>query len=209
MDNEEAILILKGKDPVKIGKAWQFELYPNLLFNKKRLPNYHESRKRLGFTDEPVTESSRNSVALYFEDYQKAHEKTYEDKELTPDLDEESDELTAEEMETFLDDQPNNGEPQEKANHEEAQEESDELTEEDLMMINGQNASNDTKGDSLEEKISEIDEEINELNEIDKQMEDDLLQNAIDDLQEEYNAENETEKPESDDQKKLNEELPM
>lgn len=54
MDDETAYLLLNGHDPMKINKAWQYKLYPNLLADANREPNYLNMRKSLGFTEKPV-----------------------------------------------------------------------------------------------------------------------------------------------------------
>lgn len=56
MDDEKAYLLLSGHDPIKIDKAWQYKLYPNLLADEDREPNYLKIRKSLGFRNEPVND---------------------------------------------------------------------------------------------------------------------------------------------------------
>lgn len=209
MDNEKAILLLKGQDPVRIEKAWQFELYPNFLFNKNRLPNYLESRKRLGFTDEPVLDKSRESVALYFEDYQKEQSEVQHEpeKEIAAAINEESDELTQEEMALFLGEEiePEEASGEKNIIEEPEPEMTDELTEEDLQLLEEVQSPRDDN----EQMIDKLEEEINELNEIGEEIDDDLLQNALEDLESEFDAENDIEQKETEDDKKLAEELPM
>ena len=54
MDDEKAYLLLSGHDPIKIDKAWQYKLYPDLLADKNREPNYLKIRQSLGFKEKPV-----------------------------------------------------------------------------------------------------------------------------------------------------------
>lgn len=54
MDDETAYLLLNGHEPLKINKAWQYKLYPNLLADANREPNYLNIRHSLGFTEKPV-----------------------------------------------------------------------------------------------------------------------------------------------------------
>lgn len=56
MDDEKAYLLLSGHDPIKIDKAWQYKLYPNLLADEDREPNYLKIRISLGFKNEPVND---------------------------------------------------------------------------------------------------------------------------------------------------------
>lgn len=56
MDDEKAYLLLSGHDPIKIDKAWQYKLYPNLLADEDREPNYLKIRKSLGFKNKPVND---------------------------------------------------------------------------------------------------------------------------------------------------------
>ncbi|TCP24442.1 type IV secretion system protein VirD4 [Scopulibacillus darangshiensis] len=71
MEKNIAYLLLKGKDPLKIEKAWQYDLYPGLLFDENRKPNYNQNRKSLGYKT-PVKEENINKGNIdTFEDYQK------------------------------------------------------------------------------------------------------------------------------------------
>lgn len=54
MDDETAYLLLNGHDPLRINKAWQYKLFPNLLSDENREPNYLNMRKSLGFDEKPV-----------------------------------------------------------------------------------------------------------------------------------------------------------
>ena len=54
MDDDTAYLLLSGREPLKINKSWQHKLYPNLLSDSKREPNYLNIRKSLGFKEKPV-----------------------------------------------------------------------------------------------------------------------------------------------------------
>src|SRR5699024_3815991 len=71
MEKDRAYLILKGQNPLKVEKAWQFKLFPNLLFNKKQQPNYNENREKLGYTTAPVEDVESEDNIVYFEEYQK------------------------------------------------------------------------------------------------------------------------------------------
>lgn len=72
MSTNEAYLLITGHDPLKIEKAWQFLVYPNLLSDKNRNLVYNESRKKLGYTGDPYqNDNEGRNNRLVFEDYQK------------------------------------------------------------------------------------------------------------------------------------------
>ncbi|MGE6370599.1 VirD4-like conjugal transfer protein, CD1115 family [Planococcus kocurii] len=56
MDDEKAYLLLSGHDPIKLDKAWQYKIFPELLTDKKRELNYVNIRKTLGFKEKPVND---------------------------------------------------------------------------------------------------------------------------------------------------------
>lgn len=60
MPDDRAYLLLTGQPPLKINKSWQYKVYPNLLSDKNREPNYANIRESLGFTDKP--EDDLNSI---------------------------------------------------------------------------------------------------------------------------------------------------
>lgn len=70
MEDNTAYLLLTGYKPLKIEKAWQFKLYPNLLTDKDKQPNYNNIRENLGFTGELLQEEARNDNVHTFAAYQ-------------------------------------------------------------------------------------------------------------------------------------------
>lgn len=81
MPNDRAYLILTGQPPLKINKSWQSNVYPELLSDKNREPNYLNIRQSLGYTDKPVNDLIRTedeeSVNL-FSSYQNKKNGTVE-----------------------------------------------------------------------------------------------------------------------------------
>lgn len=56
LKKNESIIMIAGQDPIFAEKAFQFEIYPNLITDKDRKLNYNNLRKTLGFTGELIKE---------------------------------------------------------------------------------------------------------------------------------------------------------
>ncbi|RBW68231.1 VirD4-like conjugal transfer protein, CD1115 family [Bacillus taeanensis] len=73
MKKNQAYLLIAGHDVMEIEKAYQYEVYGDLL-TKNREYNYHHSRKKLGYKDPLFTEDASNKKKDFsFEEYQKQH----------------------------------------------------------------------------------------------------------------------------------------
>ncbi|WP_332633105.1 VirD4-like conjugal transfer protein, CD1115 family [Halalkalibacter flavus] len=71
MKKNQAYLLIAGHDVMEIEKAFQFEVYGELI-TKDRKYNYHNSRKKLGYTDPLyVRDETNKNQAFSFEEYQK------------------------------------------------------------------------------------------------------------------------------------------
>lgn len=192
MDGETAYLILSGQDPLKVSKSWQFKVYPGLLFNKDRIFCYNDSRKQLGFVDEPSNLEIKNNVSFSFEDYQKKQQKVTYDENYEEQI-EDTEELS-------FDEDDNN-------------QEGDELTPEELSMLYDHDGKDEaTKDTSISnedmlEDIEDIEKELSDLDEMDIFIEDDDLNSAL----EEFIAEDENEENSEpiDAEARKEEELPM
>lgn len=82
MEDNTAYLLLTGYKPMKIEKAWQFKLYPSLLSDKNKQPNYLNMREKLGFTGELLhDEETANNEVHTFAAYQTAKKEKPSDNE--------------------------------------------------------------------------------------------------------------------------------
>ncbi|MEH6867846.1 VirD4-like conjugal transfer protein, CD1115 family [Priestia megaterium] len=71
MEKNEAYLLISGRDVMKIEKAYQFNVFGDLI-SKNREDNYHNSRKKLGYNT-PLYNGNGESrnTAFSFEEYQR------------------------------------------------------------------------------------------------------------------------------------------
>ena len=72
IDDERAYILLSGHDPIIVQKAWQYLIYPNLLSDKQREPNYLNVRNSLGYKNEPdsdLRKVSNDDVINKFANY--------------------------------------------------------------------------------------------------------------------------------------------
>ncbi|WP_394557962.1 VirD4-like conjugal transfer protein, CD1115 family [Priestia aryabhattai] len=84
MNKDEAYLLISGRDVMKIEKAYQFNVFGDLI-TKNREYNYHNSRKKLGYKA-PLYEGNgeARNTAFSFEEYQQKNygaKKKEQDKE--------------------------------------------------------------------------------------------------------------------------------
>lgn len=61
IDDERAYILLSGHDPIIVQKAWQYLIYPNLLSDNHREPNYLNIRRSLGYLDKPESDLRKHS----------------------------------------------------------------------------------------------------------------------------------------------------
>lgn len=88
LDKEEAILSITGHEPMLVHKAFQFEVYPEMLskeVNGEFIANYNNIRETLGYT-EPVAEHTEYDIEqeVTFSEYRKQmKEKRQKEKEVS------------------------------------------------------------------------------------------------------------------------------
>ncbi|GGJ75499.1 VirD4-like conjugal transfer protein, CD1115 family [Virgibacillus salexigens] len=193
MDNNIAYLLLSGHDPLEVEKSWQFKLFPNLLFDNNRKPNYNHIRKKLGYTSPIAETKTKKNNAVNFSDYQKQNSQPPVNE-----TNEERDSLSNEEMDTNND--------------------SDELTEEELKMLFGTSEDdveneNTRNGDAdTTDELNEIEKEIALLNAIEDDIDQDALEDAVNAIADEESGTPEVNKQNNGDTNKKEEsmeELPM
>lgn len=154
MDDNEAYLLMVGEHPLKIEKAWQFVVYPDLLSDKDRNLNYNKVRHKIGFTDKPMSESVGISTKVsIFEQYQSEKEKMKLNTEIASTVENvvKQSDLTEEEIK--------------KINTEEKTEEKPEESK---------------KTDTLDEIEEEVDDHIKTGNDLTNMSIDDLMDNLAD-----------------------------
>lgn len=83
LKKDESIIIVSGYNPIFAKKAFQYEIYPNLITNKKRELNYNKMRNKLGYNTPLMPKNNFTEFKdETFSDYQKKKEDSQKNEEV-------------------------------------------------------------------------------------------------------------------------------